>query len=100
MCVTFSFNSPRICHDIKTASWYPHYGGVVPRAAGRMMLWRGFACHQMHDTVAWDRPHATSIWGNGGLPRHTTITTQRWRKIGGVAILRQQWQNRKAPLMG
>jgi hypothetical protein len=36
--------------------------------------------------VAWVRRHATSIRGNGGVLRCATITKQKWREIGGVAI--------------
>jgi hypothetical protein len=58
--------------------------------------------HATKCTIRWRGAATTppAFGGNGGLPRHTTITTQRWREIGGVAILRQQWRNRTAPPMG
>jgi hypothetical protein len=50
----------------------------------------------MHGNVAWDRRHATSIRGNGGVSRHTTIITQQWCEIGDVAIPRQQRKKYRA----
>jgi hypothetical protein len=98
MRTNFRFDLPRI-YDVRdeilaagthtTVAW-------VPRAARRMIRWRGPVRHQMHDTVAWVRRHATSIRGNGGVRCHATIIIEQWHKIHSMVIPRQQRRNRCA----